>query len=167
MGASSNLLGELKRMQQRYEEAQRYYEESLQELRAVGYLIGCGGCAVESRLDGYSTWASNEAAFANFAEGLDLSRDLDFPHGIALTLLGAAGILARWEHAESAAKLIGAAAAIQESIGIVMVPSDEPDYASTIVELRAQLGQADFEQCWQTGHMMTAEEATALVEEFC
>ena len=92
--------------------------------------------------------------------------DLDFPHGMAMTLLGAAGVLARLDHSQPAAKLIGAAAAIQESIGIVMVPSDEPDYGSTIAELRAQLGQSDFDRCRQTGHMLTVAEATALVKEF-
>src|SRR5205823_7387185 len=37
---SLNLLGEIKRMQQRYAEAKRDYEESLQGLRAVDYQSG-------------------------------------------------------------------------------------------------------------------------------
>jgi predicted ATPase/DNA-binding CsgD family transcriptional regulator len=165
-GRVLNLLGDVKRVQQRYAEAKRFYEESLRVLRTAGYLSDV--VVAHSNL-GWTDFhmGQHKAAFANFVEGLDLAHELDFPHGIAMTLLGAAGVLARQEHWESAAKLIGAAAAIQESIGIVMVPSDEPDYGSTVSELRAQLGQADYEHWWQTGHRLTAAEATIHVKEFC
>ena len=165
-GRVLNVLGELKRMQKRYAEAKRLYEESLQEMRAAGYLSDV--VVVQSNL-GWTVFhmGEYEAAFAGFVEALDMARDLEFPHGMAMALLGAAGILTRRGHPQPAAKLVGAAAAIQESIGIVMVPSDEPDYESTVVELRAQLGQTGYEQCRQMGHMMTAEEAVALVKEFC
>ncbi len=96
---------------------------------------------------------------------MDLACDLEYPHGMAMTLAGAAGTLARLAHLEPAAKLIGAADAIQKSIGIVIAPSDEPDYASTILELRTQLGQTDYDRCWQMGQMMTVGEATVLVKE--
>ena len=164
-GRVLNVLGELKRMQKRYDEAKRLYEESLQELHAAGYLSDI--VVVQSNL-GWTVFhmGDYEAAFAGFVEALDMAHDLEFPHGMAMTLLGAAGILARMGHPQPAARLIGAAAAIQESIGIVMVPSDEPDYESTVIELRAQLGQAGFDRYRQTGHMMTADEAAALVKEY-
>ncbi len=165
-GRVLNILGELKRMQKRYDEAKRFYEESLQELRAVGFLSDV--VLVQSNI-GWAVFhmGDYEAAFASFGEALDMSRDLEFPYGIAITLLGAAGVLARWGRSQPAAKLIGAAAALQEAIGIVVVPTDEPDYETTVVELRAQLGQAAYDEYRQTGQLLTAAEAAALVKEFC
>ncbi len=165
-GRVLNMLGELKRMQKHYDEAKRFYEESLQELRAAGFLSDL--VIVQSNL-GWTMFhlADHEAAFASFVEALDMSRELEFPYGIAITLLGAAGVLTRWNHLQSAAKIIGAATAIQESIGIVVVPTDEPDYETTVIELCAQLGQAGYDNYRQTGQLMTAEEAAALAKEFC
>ena len=68
-GRVLNVLGDLKRMQQRYDEAKRYYEESLQELRAAGYLSDV--VVVLSNL-GWTAFhmGEYEAAFANFVEGV-------------------------------------------------------------------------------------------------
>jgi predicted ATPase/DNA-binding CsgD family transcriptional regulator len=159
-----NLLGDVYRMQQRFEEARSCYEESVRELRAVGLmsdvvvgLANLGWMAVHM--------GDKEAAIAYFSEGMDLACELEYPHGIALTLAGAAGTLVHTEYLEPAAQLFGAADTIRKSKGIVIVPSDGPDYESTIVELRAQLGQADFDRCWQKGHTMTVAQATGLVKE--
>src|SRR6185503_6601504 len=150
---------------QRYDEAKRFYDKSLQELRAVGFLSDI--VVVKSNI-GWTVFhlGDYEAAFASFVEGLDMSRELEFPYGMAITLLGAAGVLTRWGRSQPAAIMIGAAAAIQESIGIVVVPTDEPDYETTVVELRAQLGQTGYDQSRQMGQLMTAEEAAVLVKEF-
>jgi predicted ATPase/DNA-binding CsgD family transcriptional regulator len=159
-----NLIGDVKRMQQHYSEAKSCYEESVRELRAVGLLsdvvvglANLGWTAVHM--------GDNETAFAYFIEGMELSCELDYPHGIALTLAGAAGTLVRIKHLEPAAQLFGAADTIRKSKGIVIVPCDGPDYESTIAELRAQLGQAQFDRFWQKGHLMTVAQATALVKE--
>ncbi|HMN28396.1 MAG TPA: hypothetical protein PKE45_09605, partial [Caldilineaceae bacterium] len=104
---------------------------------------------------------------AHFSESMNLARELDFPHGVAVALIGAAGALARLQHPHQAAKVLSAADAIQETIGVVIAASDEPDYERTREELQAQLGRADFERCWQAGHTMTVSKATMLVNEFC
>jgi hypothetical protein len=36
----------------------------------------------------------------------------------------------------------------------------------TVIELRAQLGQAAYDECRQTGQLMTAAEVAVLVKEF-
>jgi tetratricopeptide (TPR) repeat protein len=163
---SLNLLGEVKRMQQRYAEAQSAYEESLQGLRAVDYQPGV---AIVLANLGWTVYHMGDygEAFACFTESMNLSRDLDFPIGIALALIGAAGALARLEHPHQAAKLLSAAGAIQASLGIAISASDEPNYARTVEELQAHLGRADFDRCWQAGRRMTVVEATTLVNEFC
>jgi tetratricopeptide (TPR) repeat protein len=165
-GRILNLLGEVKRMRQHYAEAKGYYEESLQELRAVDYQ---SGVAIVLANLGWTVYHMGDygEAFAHFTESMNLSHDLDFPHGIAVALFGVAGALARLEHPQQAAKLLGAADAIHASIGIVMSSSDEPDYECTREELQAHLGQADFGRCWQAGRTMTVAEITALVNECC
>lgn len=159
----TNLLGDVNRLQQRYEEAKLCYTESIGELRATGLMsdvvVGLSNLGWTAAHMG-----DHEAAIAYFIEGMELACELDYPHGIALTLAGAAGALVHMEHLEPAAQLTGAADTIRQSKGIVVIPCDGPDYESTIAELRAQLGQADFERCRQKGVMMTVAEATALVK---
>jgi tetratricopeptide (TPR) repeat protein len=159
----TNLLGDVYRMQQRLEEAKLCYEQSLRELRAVGLmsdvvvvLANLGWTALHM--------GEHEAAIAYFVESMDLACELEYPHGIALALAGAAGTLVHTECFAPAAQLFGAADTIRKSKGIVVVPCDGPDYESTLVELRAQLGQTDFDRCWQKGCMMTVAEATALAK---
>jgi hypothetical protein len=61
--------------------------------------------------------------------------------------------------------LLGAADAIQASIGIVMAKSHEPEYERTWAELQADLGVEEFDQCWQAGRIMTVAEATMLANQ--
>jgi hypothetical protein len=105
-------------------------------------------------------------AFAHFSESINLSYALDFPHGVAVALIGAAGALARLEHLPQAAELLGASDAIHEALGIVIPANDEPDYARTSAELAAQLGRAGFDRDWQAGHTMTVAEIRTLVNSF-
>jgi tetratricopeptide (TPR) repeat protein len=162
---SFNLLGEVKRMQQRYAEAKRDYEESLQGLRAVDYQ---SGVAIVLANLGWTVYhmGAYRAAFAHFSESINLSYELDFPHGIAVALIGAAGTLARLQHLHQAAELLGASDAIHESLGIVIPTNDEPDYARTSAELEAHLGRADFARDWQVGHTMTVAEISTVVNSF-
>jgi predicted ATPase len=163
---SFNLLGEVQRMQQHYTEARLDYEKCLQGLHAVGYQSGVA--VVQANL-GWAIYHTGDyrEALAHFIESINLSRDLDFTSGIAVALIGVAGALARLEYPQQAAKLLGAADAMQESIGLVISSSDEPDYERTGEELQAYLGQSGFERCWQEGRAMTVAEITALVNEFC
>lgn len=160
-----NLLGEVKRMQQQYEAARRYYEESVQGLRAVGYQ---SGVAVGLSNLGWTAFHLGKypAALAYFSESKKLSYELDYPHNLAMSLIGEAGVLTRLQHPQIATQLLGAADAIRQSIDIVMVAADEPDYQRTIAEVQSQLGQADFDQYWQAGQKLTVSEAATLVHEF-
>jgi len=162
---SLNLLGEVKRMQQRYAEAKRDYKESLQGLRAIDYQSGAAIVLANLGWAIYHTGDYREA-FAHFSESINLSYTLDFPHGVAVALIGAAGALARFEHLHQAAELLGASDAIHEALGIVIPANDEPDYARTSAELAAHLGRADFDRDWQAGHTMTVAEISTLVNSF-
>ncbi len=148
-----------------YSEAKRYYEEGLEGLRGVGYqsgvttaLINLGRVAFQ--LGDYKTSA------ATFAESLALACELDYPHNISQSLIGAASILTRQHHPETAVKLLAAADAIRRSIGIIMDMSDAPDYEQTRSELQQQIGQGLFAYYWQVGSTLTVAEASSLVHKF-
>ena len=84
---------------------------------------------------------------------------------MVLNLLGVAGVWARSGHAERATQLAGAAIAIYNGLGGVLIASHEPEYEATLVELRTQLAQADFDLHLQSGSMFTVTEAIKLVHE--
>jgi tetratricopeptide (TPR) repeat protein len=159
-----NLFGQVKRMQQRYEEAKPYFQASLQQARAADYQSGVVNVLVNL---GWTVFHLGDSvnALAHFAESLNLAYELHFPNGIAMSLLGVASALTRLEHPHQAAQLLGAADAIQASIGIVMTQSQEPEYTRTRAELQAHLGGEDFDHCWQAGRTMTMTEATTLANQ--
>jgi tetratricopeptide (TPR) repeat protein len=160
-----NLLGEVKRMEQHYAEAIPHYMQSLRGLRAVDYQSGVA--IVLSNL-GWAVYhlGDYQTAFAHFAESINLAYELNFATGVAVALIGAAAALARLEEPHDAAQCLGAAEAIQQALGTGIAATDEPDYQRTRAELQAQLGQADFDRAWQTGHTLTVAAATMLIREF-
>ncbi|MEZ4864257.1 MAG: LuxR C-terminal-related transcriptional regulator [Caldilineaceae bacterium] len=160
-----NLLGEVKRMQQSYAEAIPHYAESLRGLRAVEYQ---SGVAIVLANLGWATYHLGDyrAAFAHFTESIDLAYDLGFADGVAVALIGTAGVLTRLEEPHQAAQFLGAAEAIQAALGVGITAADEPDYQRTRIELQAQLGPADFDRCWLAGRALTVPAAAKLVHDF-
>ncbi|MEZ4706154.1 MAG: LuxR C-terminal-related transcriptional regulator [Caldilineaceae bacterium] len=160
-----NLLGEVKRMQQCYTEAIPHYAESLRGLRAVEYQ---SGVAIVLANMGWATYHLGDyrSAFAQFIESVDLAYDLGFVDGVAVALIGAAGVLTRLEEPHQAAQFLGAAEASQAALGMGVTAADEPDYRRTRLDLQAHLGPADFDRCWQAGRALTVPAAAKLVHDF-
>ncbi|MFN8490683.1 MAG: LuxR C-terminal-related transcriptional regulator [Caldilineaceae bacterium] len=165
-GRVLNLMGEVLRMQQLYVEAKQYYEASLQALRATGYVSGVTMALINLGWVAFHL-GDYKAAFATFVESLDLSCEIDYPHNIAMSLIGGAGALARLQQPAPAVKLLAAADAIRQAIGVAMDLSDEPDYEQTRAELQTRLGPAAFDHGWQVGSTLTVAEAAALMHTFC
>ncbi|MFN8442447.1 MAG: LuxR C-terminal-related transcriptional regulator [Caldilineaceae bacterium] len=158
-----NLLGEIKRMQDRFDEAKDYYEECLIGLRQLGYQSGV--TAALNNLGWVSFHISDYSqALHDFAEGFKLSYELNYPHNIAMSLNGVAAVLSRLGQAQIAAQLMGVTQAIRKSIGVVMDLADEPDYERTLLELQTNLGPDAYNQCWQTGQKMSINEAKGMLE---
>lgn len=161
-GRILNLLGEVKRMQEDYSGAQRDYEESLQGLRQIGYQSG-----VTTSLMNLGWTALHQGqyqkALAYFAEGFQLSHELNYPHNLAMSLHGIAGVLARLQQPQTGAQLLGAADGLRARIAIVIDLSDIPDCERARNELQEQLSPADFAQHWQAGRTLTIEAVAAMV----
>jgi tetratricopeptide (TPR) repeat protein len=96
-------------------------------------------------------------AAAAYQERLHLSGD---GWHLRWSLEGLATIAAACGEAERAARLFGAAEALRERLGVVLVPR-LAEYAATVAPVRAALGEAAFAAAWATGRAMTPAEARA------
>jgi hypothetical protein len=96
---------------------------------------------------------------------LAMQRDLGYKRGIAFTLR-VLGHLAHHEGASArAARLMGAAIALREALGIIVVPNDRAEYDRIVESARARLGEATFASAWAEGRAMSLEQAIALALE--
>ncbi len=64
-------------------------------------------------------------------------------------------------HSRRAARLLGAAEALREQIGISMLPPEHAEYAAEVAGLRGQLEPAAFDAEWVAGRAMAQDQAIA------
>lgn len=81
--------------------------------------------------------------------------------GVASNLRGLGIIAALTGRPACAARLLGAAEVLRESIGVSLQPFGMPRYEQTIATLRAQLAPEQFDAAWATGRSMTFEDGVA------
>ncbi len=136
------------------------FEEAIVLLRAADYgwaldhaLVGLGG--VE-----YLRGDTGRAA-SLFAEALDLAWAVPDPRKVAIALLGIAGIAAARGRADVGARILGAAEAISQSVGVPFAPSDRPVYDRTLAALTAGLGKERLAEGRGAGRSLTMDEAIA------
>lgn len=98
-----------------------------------------------------------DSAATLLSESLLLRRDLPDRRGIVETLEA----LAKTHPAPRAARMLGAATTLRETIGAPLPPVDQPENHSHRSKLRAELGEAAFGAAWKEGCAMTWERATA------
>jgi non-specific serine/threonine protein kinase len=92
---------------------------------------------------------------------LALSQDIGVPADVARILLTLAGSLGALGRPRRAAHLLGAAYAYLERRGALIDPNDLPELDRNMAFVRAQLGEAAFEQAWAEGQALTLEQAVA------
>ena len=99
--------------------------------------------------------ASAEAAFA---EGLRLFQGWDSAWGMAECLEGLAVVAGLEGRFERAARLLGAAARLRESIGAPAHPVDRADHERTVAASLAGLGQSAYDAAWRAGLSMSLDD---------
>jgi predicted ATPase/class 3 adenylate cyclase/DNA-binding CsgD family transcriptional regulator len=141
--------------------AARYYEESLALARKrqvphdVAYnLRGLGNLA---RAQG-----RYEQADHHLRESLRLLKPISDRRCIPLSLEGLACITVGDDWAERAARLLGAAQAMQARTGAPSPPSAAADYRRTVADARRVLGPERFDRIWAEGAAMGLGEAVDL-----
>jgi len=155
-----NNFGEVARVQGDYARARRYYEESEALLRSMGdkgdlaRLVHNLGCVALHEGD-------LAAAEAQFNESLKMFRKLANKRGIAEALASLAGLSAASGQAQPAARLLGAAEAMLESIEGAWWPADRGEINHTREMLQSSLGEAAYRAEWTAGRTMTLDQVLA------
>jgi predicted ATPase/DNA-binding CsgD family transcriptional regulator/transcriptional regulator with XRE-family HTH domain len=166
-----NNLGEVSLAQHDHPRALAFFEESLRLAQALegkylraAVLANLGDVAYER--------GDYRRAVTHYLESLQLREELDDKPGIAECLEGLAGVaIAPGQRAEDdtyildAVRLFGAAAALRESSGASLSPSEQPGYARTVAAARSRLDAARFVRAWAEGQAMPIERAIASARE--
>jgi hypothetical protein len=98
-------------------------------------------------------------ARALFRQSLTLSYVLDDKRSLSQTLEQIAGLISLDNEHEHAARLMGAAQALRDSIFAVVEPLDHPQHDRVIARLHANLDEAALAAHWAEGGLMTLEQA--------
>lgn len=81
--------------------------------------------------------------------------------GIAESLEALAALACDHESYQEAARLLGAAAGLRRSIGLVRWPADVPGHEADVTRAREALGEEAFQSTWAEGEALSADEAVA------
>jgi DNA-binding CsgD family transcriptional regulator len=102
-------------------------------------------------------------AAAQFAECLTLVQAMGQKDNIAEALAGL-GAVAAHELLQQAVRLLGAAAALRETIGYQFDTVDQAAYDQQVAAVRAQLDPAIFDASWAAGQALSVEQAITEAE---
>ena len=100
-------------------------------------------------------------AAAQFRESLERWRQLHEPLHVGGCLWGLARVALATGQAGPGARLLGAASALDEALGIVPAPDDRAKREQAGDAARAALGEAAFETAWAGGRALSLDEAIA------
>jgi len=136
--------------------ARTLFEESLAICRELG---DTQGIAVALTNLGFVAFSRGDYASAPalFEEGLTMQQELGDKRRIAYSLEGFAFLTLAQGKAQRAARLVGAAEALRESIGAPLPPIDRADYERMVASVRSALGDDLYATAWEEGRGMTLE----------
>ena len=103
----------------------------------------------------------NARALALCRESLVLSRKLDNKSLLAFCLATLAGVVQVVGDAAQAARHLGAAEKLFESLNVVLEPGGSLEYKSDLTAVRTRLGGSAFEVARAEGRAMSCEQAVA------
>jgi len=98
-------------------------------------------------------------ALALDRESLELRRELGDRRGIAGCLEGLANVAGRTGQPERAARLLGAAGALRETLHAPLAPDEARRCEQDVAATRSALGSDAFAAAWAAGQVLSAEEA--------
>ncbi len=105
-----------------------------------------------------------EAAEEDAHAALSLATEVGLQNRMPPTLEVLAKLAAIAGSHREAARLFGAAEALRRVTGEVRFPNFDADYDAAIAELRAAMGDNDFEQAWAEGAALSVDEAIAYAQ---
>jgi hypothetical protein len=102
-----------------------------------------------------------ERAIRLLRDALRRLAELEFKDVIGYCFEGLAAVLVLTARAEEAAKLLGSAEALRESLGVELAPAEQSTHKETVEAVRGQLGEKRFSDAWRQGRELSLDEAIA------
>lgn len=158
MGTQLTHLGVVARYQGDYDRATALYGESLALFREIGDKWNIA-LALRTMGDVAIQQSDYGRAAASFMESLILCRDVGDRWVSQGCLEGLASVASAQGHYRGAARLVGAAERLNESLGYRRHPRYQASYDQHMAPTRAALGDDAFAAAWAEGQSMTLEEA--------
>jgi non-specific serine/threonine protein kinase len=159
-GAHNNLVGfawvllaqgDVARAAVQLAECEAFFRQTQDQRRLAGMLQDLG---YVRHLEG-----DDDAARALLREAIALQQLEQFELGFILSLERCAWMSADWHQPQRAARLLGAAEAAREPIGMLLRPGDKPLYDRHLERARADLDESVFDIAWAEGLALTLEQA--------
>src|SRR5262249_26046334 len=98
---------------------------------------------------------------AHFAESLAICQETNHRPGVAQALDGLAAVASARGEPERAARLLGAAAALREVIGVTPPPAERAEHERGLAAVRAGPRPAAVAAAWAAGRALPIEQAVA------
>jgi predicted ATPase/class 3 adenylate cyclase len=153
-------LGDVARCEGAHERAATLFEQSLVLSRDVGTrpniawaLCGLGFVACHQ--------GDLPRATACFAESLGVAHEIGQQPRVVACLVGLAAVAAAMGRWARAARLLGAAQALSDAIGLPFEPPDRLDFDQSATAARAALEAPTFAAAWAAGQALSLDEAIA------
>ena len=158
ISGAHNALGELNRAVGDYDAAQLHYEEGMQIAQRNGERTSE---AVEYMNLGFIAYHRNQyqSSAELIRQGLLICQELGTNYGLAQDLAALAGPIGELGDPVKAARLLGAADAEMESLGIGQQPADQIEIDRFQSSIRQALGEEAFQEAWQAGRELSIQEA--------
>jgi predicted ATPase/DNA-binding SARP family transcriptional activator len=161
---SSVSLGDAARLQGDTATARSYYEEGLLVSRELGEKR-----AMALLLRGLGLLSQGQGEFGAtrslHQQSLRLFQEIRDKPGIEGCLESLAAVAVTRDQPGQAARLLGAAASLRESIGAPLPPVERAEYDRTVEVARSALGEEVFAAAWAEGQTMKLEQAIDLALE--
>ena len=164
LAISLDLLGSVEKGRGHLDRAAGRYEEALALRRALDHKQGIG-MSLANLGSVRALQGDASAADATLQESLTLFEELADQRGIAECLLVVAQVAAAQGRHEQAALLLGAAAALRETLGMSLTAAEQIAEEGCREAVRVQLGVNRFDQAVAQGREMTREQAILLARD--
>ena len=102
-----------------------------------------------------------EGAIELLRQALRRLAELEFRDVIGYCFEGLAAVLAFTKRPEEAARLLGAAEALRESLGVGLAPAEQTTHDETVEAVRAALAEDRFATAWRHGRELPLDDAVA------
>ena len=128
--------------------------ETLEDAEGMAFALVNQGFAALSE-------GRHDRAVELLREALRRLAELEFKDVIGYCFEGLAAVLALTGRPEEASKLLGAAEALRESLGVGLAPAEQATHDQTVAAVQGSLGEERFSAAWRQGRKLALDEAIA------